>query len=199
MSPALQVGSLPLASLGAKLQRIQRISLSSRVSTLSVWVLSNFSHVRLFVTLWTVACQAPLSVGFSRQEYWSGLPCPLQEVFGTQGLNSCLWHPQHWLASSLLLVPPGKPLKDSSFPHWESRVLCHSGEFWQNEVTNSMHMSLSTLCDILKDNEAAILHSMGLQRVRHNLATKQQHNTLLIMGATINDSYYEYLESEPNL
>ena len=28
------------------------------------------------VTLWTVACQAPLSLGFSRQEYWSGLPCP---------------------------------------------------------------------------------------------------------------------------
>ena len=27
-------------------------------------------------TLWTVACQGPLSMGFSRQEYWSGLPCP---------------------------------------------------------------------------------------------------------------------------
>ena len=39
-------------------------------------VLSRFSHVRLFVTLWTVACQAPLSMGFSRQEYWSGLPFP---------------------------------------------------------------------------------------------------------------------------
>ena len=35
------------------------------------------SHVRLFATIWTVACQAPLSMGFSRQEYWSGLPCPL--------------------------------------------------------------------------------------------------------------------------
>ena len=35
------------------------------------------SHVRLFVTLWTVACQAPLSMGFSRQEYWSGLLNPL--------------------------------------------------------------------------------------------------------------------------
>ena len=34
-----------------------------------------FSHVWLFVTLWTVAHQAPLPVGFSRQEYWSGLPC----------------------------------------------------------------------------------------------------------------------------
>ena len=34
------------------------------------------SHVRLFVTPWTVAHQAPLSLAFSRQEYWNGLPCP---------------------------------------------------------------------------------------------------------------------------
>ena len=39
-------------------------------------VVSGFSHARLFVTLWTVAHKVPLSVGFSRQEYWSGLPCP---------------------------------------------------------------------------------------------------------------------------
>jgi len=39
-------------------------------------VLSCFSRVQLFATLWTRACQAPLSMGFSRQEYWSGLPCP---------------------------------------------------------------------------------------------------------------------------
>ena len=39
-------------------------------------VLSCFSCVQLFAAPWTVACQAPLSVGFSRQEYWSGLPCP---------------------------------------------------------------------------------------------------------------------------
>ena len=44
----------------------------------SLWtcVLSHFSCFQLFVTLWTVAHQAPLSVGFSRQEYWSELPCP---------------------------------------------------------------------------------------------------------------------------
>ena len=41
-----------------------------------VCVLSRFSHVRLFSTLWTVAHQAPTSMGFSRQECWSGLPCP---------------------------------------------------------------------------------------------------------------------------
>ena len=39
--------------------------------------LSCFSRVRLFVTPWTVARQAPLSMGFSRQEHWSGLLCPL--------------------------------------------------------------------------------------------------------------------------
>ena len=38
-------------------------------------VLSPFSRVQLFATLWTAACQASLSMGFSRQEYWSGLPC----------------------------------------------------------------------------------------------------------------------------
>ena len=40
------------------------------------FVLSHFSRVHPFVTLQTEACQAPLSMGFSRQEYWSGLPCP---------------------------------------------------------------------------------------------------------------------------
>ena len=39
-------------------------------------MLNRFSCVQLFVTPWTVALQALLSVGFSRQEYWSGLPCP---------------------------------------------------------------------------------------------------------------------------
>ena len=38
--------------------------------------ISRFSHVQLFATLWTIASQAPLSMGFSRDEYWSGLPCP---------------------------------------------------------------------------------------------------------------------------
>ena len=37
-------------------------------------VVSSFSRVQLFATLWTAACQAPLSMGLSRQEYWSGLP-----------------------------------------------------------------------------------------------------------------------------
>ena len=50
------------------------------------------SRVRLFVTLWTIAHQAPLSMGFSRQEYWSGLPALLQGIFLTQVSNWCLLH-----------------------------------------------------------------------------------------------------------
>ena len=39
-------------------------------------MLSHFSHVQLFVTLWIVACRAPLSMGILQQAYWSGLPFP---------------------------------------------------------------------------------------------------------------------------
>ena len=42
-------------------------------------LLSRFSRVRLCVTPWTAAHQAPLSLGFSRQEHWSGLPFPSPE------------------------------------------------------------------------------------------------------------------------
>ena len=42
-------------------------------------MLIRFSHVLLFVTPWTVDHQAPLSMGFYRQEYWSRLPCPSPE------------------------------------------------------------------------------------------------------------------------
>ena len=40
------------------------------------FLLCVFSHVRLFAILWMVALQAPLTMGFSRQEYWNGLLCP---------------------------------------------------------------------------------------------------------------------------
>ena len=41
-----------------------------------ICVLSRSSRAQLFVNLWTIAHQAPLSMEFSRQEYWHGLPCP---------------------------------------------------------------------------------------------------------------------------
>ena len=59
--------------------------------------------VRLFAAPGTAACQAPLSMGFPRQEYCSGVPFTLQGIFPTQGLNSCLFHFLHWQADSLPL------------------------------------------------------------------------------------------------
>ena len=72
-------------------------------------MLSRFSHVRLFVTLWTIAHQAPLSKGFSGQESWSGLPFPSPGDLPDPGIKPllCLLH---WQAGSLPLVPPGKPI-----------------------------------------------------------------------------------------
>ena len=54
-----------------------------------------------------IAHQAPLSMEFSKQEYWSGLPFPPPGDLLTQGSNLCLLHGQ---ADSLPLTPPGKPL-----------------------------------------------------------------------------------------
>ena len=74
--------------------------------------------------LWKAVHQTPLSMGFSRQEYWSELPClPLGDL-PTQGLNPHLLLFLHWQASSLPLAPPGKapfsvqdhPLHQSSSP-----------------------------------------------------------------------------------
>ena len=71
--------------------------------------LSSFCHVRFCATPWTVARQAPLSMGFSRQEYWSGLPCPPPGDLPNPGINPCLLRLLHWQAGSLPLVSPGKP------------------------------------------------------------------------------------------
>ena len=74
-------------------------------------MLSCFSCVQLFATLWTIAHQALLSMGLTRQEYCSGLPCPPPGIFPTQRLNPHLLCLLHWQTASLPLVPPGKPNK----------------------------------------------------------------------------------------
>ena len=64
-------------------------------------MLSYLSHVQLFATPWTVVHQAPLSMGFSRQEYWSGLPFPTPEDLPNPGIKpTSLMSPA--LASRLL-------------------------------------------------------------------------------------------------
>ena len=84
-------------------------------------MLSCYSHVRLCVTLWTVACQIPLSMGFSRQEYWSGLTCPPPRDLPEPGIELCLLHLLPWQASSLPLAPPGKPPKSMELSQSNSK------------------------------------------------------------------------------
>ena len=64
----------------------------------------SLSHIQLWDP-WTVACQFPLSMGFSRQEYWSGLPCPSPEIpdTGFEPRSPTLQ------ADSLPSEPPGSP------------------------------------------------------------------------------------------
>ena len=72
------------------------------------------SRVHRSVTLWTVACQAPLSMEFSRQEYWSGLPFPNPEDLPDPGIKP----------ASLT-----SPILAGNFYHcaiWEARVLARS-------------------------------------------------------------------------
>ena len=59
-----------------------------------MYVLSRLSHV--FVTLWTGAHQAPLSMGLSRQEYWSGLPYPSLGDLLDSGIEPSLLYLLHW-------------------------------------------------------------------------------------------------------
>ena len=69
-------------------------------------VLGALSQVRLFLTLWTVARQAPLSMDFSRQEYWSGLPFPSPGNLPDPGIKP---RSPVLQADSLPSEPPGKP------------------------------------------------------------------------------------------
>ena len=68
----------------------------------------SLSRVRLFVALWTVACQVPPSMGFSRQEYWSGLPFPSPGDLLDPGIKPGSPALQ---ADALPSEPPGKPKK----------------------------------------------------------------------------------------
>ena len=68
--------------------------------------MKSLSCVQLFATLWTVACQAPPVIGFSRQEYWSGLSFPSPGDLPEPGIeprSPALW------ADALPSEPPGKP------------------------------------------------------------------------------------------
>ena len=75
-------------------------------SIVATSVLSRFSFVQLFATLWTVACQAPLSMG---GEYWSGLPCLPVGDFPNPGVEPTSLMYLALAGSFFTLAPPWKP------------------------------------------------------------------------------------------
>ena len=79
----MKIGNICKGSLNLKFSPpvLEGINFRGHIWVCATCVLSHFSRVRLFVTLWTEAHQAPLPVGFSREEYWSALPCPPPGVF----------------------------------------------------------------------------------------------------------------------
>ena len=107
--------------------------------TLSVCMLSHFSRVWLFETLWTIAHQASLFMGFSRQGYWNGLPCLPPGDLSDPGIESVA---SAWQEDSLRLSHQGSSLVTLLFSHWvvsyslqshglqDARLLCPSLSSW---------------------------------------------------------------------
>ena len=92
-----------------------------------VCVLNRFSCVRLFETPWTVALQAPLSMGFSRQEYCCGLPCLPPEDFPKPGLKS----------ASLIMSPALAGGFFTTSTTWEALKMFSSVQFRSSVMSDS--------------------------------------------------------------
>ena len=84
---------------------------------LLITVAYSLSRVQIFATPWAVACQALLSMGFSQQEYWSGLPCPPSGDLSHPRIKSLILSLLHWEVGSLPLVPTGKSLSLAWWSH----------------------------------------------------------------------------------
>ena len=89
------------------------------------------SQVRLFVTPWTVAHQAPLSMKFSRQEYWSGLPCPSPGDLPNPGIEPG----SPALQADYNLSHQGSPLLQGKLTYVGACLLCPQGQCSPARIT----------------------------------------------------------------
>ena len=87
-----------------KLHRTTHSRVHLIIGKISKVKVKSLSRFQLFVTPWNVAYQAPLSMGFTRQEYWSGLPFPSPGDLPNPGIE--LWSPS-LQADALPSEPPG--------------------------------------------------------------------------------------------
>ena len=110
-------------------------------------MLSHLSHVQLFETLWAVAYQAPLSIGFSRKEYWSGLPCPPPGDLPDPGIKP---------VSPESPVAPALEADSLPLSHWESPLTPAS---YPNRQIFPNYLIGSCLCDYGEGNGNPLQYS----------------------------------------
>ena len=79
-------------------------------------MLNCFNCVQLFATLWIIAHQAPLFMGLSKQEYWSGLPCPPPENLPDPGIEPAFLTSPTLSGRFFTTSPPGKPMRVAVTP-----------------------------------------------------------------------------------
>ena len=114
--------------------------------SLGACMLSCFSRVWLFAILWTVSCQAPLSTGFSRPEYWSGLPCPSPGYLPDRPRN---WTGVSYVSSAgrefFPTKPPGKPISFVTFSQGisNSKYVRHLGRAFRRDIFGFLDKDLS--------------------------------------------------------
>ena len=115
-----------------------------------LWALGCFSCC-LFVTLWTVVHQAPLSTGFSQQECWSGLPHPPPRDLSHPGIKLVSLASPSLADRFFIIAPPGKPIptgnneEESMLPGWGGRLGVGT-VFPVNFILNLKHMFRFELC-----------------------------------------------------
>ena len=96
------------------------------------------SRVRFFATLWTTALPASLSVEFSRQEYWSGLPFPTPRDLSDPGIESVFPVSSALAGGSLPLAPPGKPIHIHTYIHIHAYTHgVHTHTHWTHTHTHT--------------------------------------------------------------
>ena len=101
-----------------------------------------FSCVQLFVNLLTVAYQAPPSIGFSRQEHWSGLPFPSPGDLPDPGIKP---RSPTLQADALLSEPLGKPKERHSYFWWELPSRFYGGQFGNINIISTCAFCYSNL------------------------------------------------------
>ena len=123
------------------------------------WGACVLSHVWLFVTPWTVACQAPLSMGFARQECWSGLPFLTPRDLPDPGIEPM----SPALAGRFFTTePPGNP----TYPYHKWSMLCSSRDclYWFLWLVYSNAWTIDQLPCQMADSGAGGKYNIGSQQ-----------------------------------